>query len=148
MGDPTGLPEPSTVDVRVTTEPIRLCDCEGVPTPSDGALVVFSGVVRNETEGRSVIGLSYEAYKRLAETQMRDIARRAREAHGATAVRLVHRTGDLVVGEISVLAAVSAPHRQAAFDACRFCIDAIKQGAAIWKKELFADGTARWASHA
>lgn len=132
------------VSVAVTEGPIDLSQCESLATPYDGALVIFCGVVRGESEGRSVRGLSYESYNHMAERQMRDIAHAAQAEYGANAVRLVHRTGDLQIGEVSVLAAVSAPHRDAAFGACRFCIDAIKQKAAIWKKETFFDGESRW----
>lgn len=133
------------VTVLVTSAPISVSDCEQLAASSDGALVVFAGLVRDHNEGKAVTGLSYESYVRMAEQQMWGIGIRAQQDHGANRVLLAHRTGDLRVGEVSVVTAVSAPHRDAAFSACRFCIDAIKEGAAIWKKELFATGESRWA---
>lgn len=144
MGDPGGHAGPAPVVVRVTADPIRAPDPAFVSAPSDGALVVFFGIVRDSTEGRAVESLLYEAYDRMAEDQMMQIGDLAREKYGATHVLLVHRTGDLRVGEVSVMTAVSAPHRDSAFLACRFCIDAIKERAAIWKKEIFGDGGSRW----
>lgn len=132
------------ITAKVTSEPLDLSECQKLVTPSDGALVVFSGVVRGQSQGRAVSGLSYEAYGRMAEGQMMEIGRRAQREYGATSVLLVHRTGVLEVGEISVISAVSAPHRDAAFQACRFCIDRVKEKAAVWKKENFADGGSRW----
>lgn len=137
---------PSKVVVKVTSEPIDISEGANTPTPEDGALVVFSGIVRQWSEGRAVSGLSYEAYDLLARQQMAEIGRRAQDEYGASSVFLVHRTGEVKPGEVSVVAAASAPHREAAFAACRFCIDAIKQQAAIWKKETFADGDSRWAA--
>lgn len=135
------------VVVKVSPEPITLAECDTIAAPSDGALVTFSGIVRNETEGRPVSSLMYESYKEMAEIQMADIGQMAAARFGLSSVLLVHRTGNLGVGEVSVLAAVSAPHRGPAFEACRFCIDAIKQKVAIWKKELFSDGGSRWVDH-
>lgn len=134
----------SGLSVRVTPEPISLSECDAIVSPADGALVIFSGWVRNDSEGRAVSGLSYEAYEQMAEEQMREIGLTAQAEYGANSVLLIHRTGDLKVGEVSVITAVSAPHRDSAFSACRFCIDAIKEKAAIWKKEAFVDGASRW----
>lgn len=133
-----------SVTARVTREPIDISGAEMFAGPTDGAVVVFWGVVRDRTAGRSVKGLSYEAYDEMAEEQMVQIGRIAQHEHGAGPVLMVHRTGDLSVGEVSVLVAVAAPHRDAAFGACRFCIDELKRKAAIWKKEIFFDGESRW----
>lgn len=132
------------VTARVTREPIDISQVEMFAGRSDGAVVVFWGVVRDRTAGRSVKGLSYEAYEEMAEEQMVQIGRIAQHEHGAGPVLMVHRTGDLCVGDVSVLIAVAAPHRDAAFEACRFCIDELKRKAAIWKKEIFLDGGSRW----
>lgn len=139
---------PPKVIVQVTSAPIDSSAAGDIAESSDGALVVFSGRVRDENEGRRVSGLEYEAYNRMAEEQMRDIAARAQKEHGAGSVLIIHRTGNLSVGEVSVVTAVSAPHRDAAFRACRFCIDAVKEKAAIWKKEIFVDGSTQWVNGA
>jgi MoaE-MoaD fusion protein len=110
----------------------------------DGAIVTFDGFVRNESHGRATSYLEYEAYEPMALTKMREIAEQLHEKFAIHRVALIHRLGHLQVGETSVLIAVSAPHRAAAFEACRFAIDTLKRTVPIWKKEFFADG-AVWA---
>jgi MoaE-MoaD fusion protein len=106
-----------------------------------GGIVIFSGVVRNETGGRPVKFLEYEAHAPMAEAQMRQIGQtvRARWA-GVKRVAMLHRVGRLEIGESSVLIAVSAAHRGDAFEACRYAIDTLKQTVPVWKKEHFEDG--------
>lgn len=115
----------------------------GVPTPADGAVVLFVGVVRESARGRSVLRLEYEAYGSMAEREMEAIFREMRERFGVLRARVVHRTGPCRVGEPSVAIAVAAPHRAAAFDACRFCIDRLKETVPIWKREVY-EGGAEW----
>jgi molybdopterin synthase catalytic subunit len=112
-----------------------------VDDPGAGGLVIFSGVVRNETGGRPVKFLEYEAHAPMAETKMREIgaAIRARWA-GVKRVAMLHRIGRLEIGESSVLIAVSAAHRGDAFEACRYAIDTLKRTVPVWKKEHFEDG--------
>ena len=112
-----------------------------VDDPGAGGLVIFSGVVRNETGGRSVKFLEYEAHAPMAETKMREIgvAIRARWT-GVKRVAMLHRIGRLEIGESSVLIAVSAAHRGDAFEACRYAIDTLKRTVPVWKKEHFEDG--------
>jgi MoaE-MoaD fusion protein len=112
-----------------------------VEHPGAGGVVVFSGVVRNETSGRSVKFLEYEAHAPMAEAKMREIgtALRARWP-GVKRVAMLHRVGRLPIGEASVLIAVSAAHRQEAFEACRYAIDTLKRTVPVWKKEHFEDG--------
>jgi MoaE-MoaD fusion protein len=110
----------------------------------DGAVVVFDGIVRNHTRGRRTLHLDYEAYEEMAIKQMRGLASKARERFGVRHVTIVHRLGCLEIGETSVLIVVASAHRSAAFEACRWMIDALKQTVPIWKKETFADG-AVWA---
>lgn len=133
--------------MTVTSEPIDISALESVGNTSDGALVVFLGRVRDATDDRAVVGLQYEAYREMAEEQMKHIALEACSRWEIGRVAMIHRTGDLSVSEVSVAVAVSAPHRAAAFDACRFCIDTLKENASIWKKEIFSDGTSSWANH-
>jgi MoaE-MoaD fusion protein len=111
---------------------------------SDGAIVTFDGFVRNESHGRRTLYLEYEAYASMALAKMREIGAEIHERFAIHRVVLLHRLGRLEVGETSVFIAVSAPHRPAAFDACRFAIDTLKRTVPIWKKEYFEDG-AVWA---
>ena len=110
----------------------------------DGAVVVFDGIVRNHSRGRRTLHLDYEAYEEMATRQMRELGGKARERFGVRQVTMVHRLGRLEIGETSVLIVVASAHRSAAFEACRWLIDSVKQTVPIWKKETFADG-AVWA---
>jgi molybdopterin converting factor subunit 1 len=111
----------------------------------DGAVVVFDGIVRNNTRGRATQYLEYEAYEDMAVAQMQQLAARARDLYPVRDIALIHRLGHLEVGETSVLVVVASAHRAAAFDACRWLIDTLKREVPIWKKEVFADG-AVWAA--
>jgi molybdopterin synthase catalytic subunit/molybdopterin converting factor small subunit len=111
----------------------------------DGAVVVFDGIVRNNTRGRRTLHLDYEAYEEMAAKQMAELAAQARERFGVRQVAMVHRLGRLEIGETSVLIVVASAHRGQAFDACRWLIDTLKKTVPIWKRETFADG-AVWAA--
>ena len=111
---------------------------------SDGAVVVFDGIVRDNTRGRRTLHLDYEAYEAMAQKQIAELAAQAVERYGVRGVTLVHRLGRLEVGETSVLIVVASAHRGAAFEACRWVIDTLKKTVPIWKKETFVDG-AVWA---
>lgn len=110
----------------------------------DGAVVVFDGIVRNNTRGRKTLFLIYEAYEEMALRLMNELSTEAISRHGVRSVTLVHRLGRLEVGETSVLIVVASAHRGQAFDACRWIIDTLKKSVPIWKKEHFEDG-AVWA---
>lgn len=110
----------------------------------DGAIVVFDGMVRNNTRGRRTLYLDYEAYEEMALKQMNELAEQALSKYAVRQVTIVHRLGHLEIGESSVLVIVASAHRGAAFDACRWIIDTLKQTVPIWKKETFVDG-AVWA---
>lgn len=110
----------------------------------DGAIVAFDGFVRSESHGRLTGYLEYEAYEPMAVGKMKEIVAHIHEKFRIDRVAMVHRLGRLEIGETSVFIAVSAPHRGAAFDACRYAIDTLKKTVPIWKKEYFADG-AVWA---
>jgi molybdopterin synthase catalytic subunit len=116
----------------------------GVKAGSDGAVCVFDGIVRDNTRGRQTLHLDYEAYREMALEQMRRLAADAVARFGVRDVAMVHRLGQLKVGETSVLIAVASAHRGAACDACRWLIDTLKKKVPIWKKETFVDG-AVWA---
>jgi molybdopterin synthase catalytic subunit len=112
-----------------------------VDDPAAGGIVVFSGVVRNQTDGRPVKFLEYEAHAPMAEAKMREIGAEIRTRwSGVKKVAMLHRIGRLEIGESSVLIAVSAAHRADAFEACRFAIDTLKRTVPVWKKEHFEDG--------
>ncbi len=111
----------------------------------DGAVVVFDGVVRDNTRDRATLYLDYEAYEEMAERQMREMAAEAIGRFNVRQVTLAHRLGRLQIGETSVLIVVSSAHRAAAFEACRWLIDTLKQTVPIWKRETFADGVV-WAA--
>ena len=110
----------------------------------DGAAVVFEGVVRNQTRGRKTLYLDYEAYEEMALREMESLADQALTKFQVRDVAVVHRLGRLEIGETSVLIVVASAHRAAAFEACRWLIDTLKQKVPIWKKEYFEDG-AVWA---
>jgi molybdopterin synthase catalytic subunit len=109
--------------------------------PQDGALCVFTGVVRNHNDGKAVRYLEYEGYEEMVVSIFEEIAREAEKRFGVTRVRIIHRLGRMDIGDTSVVVAASSPHRGEAFEACRFAIDTLKHKAPIWKKEFYADGS-------
>jgi len=127
---------------RVVTEPLSPdAIAAEVDDPGAGGIVIFSGVVRNETGGRPVKFLEYEAHAPMAEVKMREIGESLRARwSGVKRVAMLHRIGRLEIGEASVLIAVSAAHRGDAFEACRYAIDTLKRTVPVWKKEHFEDG--------
>jgi molybdopterin converting factor subunit 1 len=117
---------------------------EQLKAATDGAVVVFEGIVRNHSAGRSTLYLEYEAYEAMAIAKMREIGAEMHEKFSIRRFAMIHRLGHLEIGETAVLIAVCSAHRAAAFDACRFGIDTLKRNVPIWKKEFFRDG-AVWA---
>jgi molybdopterin synthase catalytic subunit len=114
---------------------------------ANGAIVLMSGTVREQTDGKPVIYLDYQAYEPMAIEVFRQIARQIHQTWPDTnRVVIHHRTGKLKIGEISVLVAVGCPHRGEAFAACRYAIDTLKHNAPIWKKEYWSDGSSEWVS--
>jgi len=111
---------------------------------SSGAFVLFEGWVRDHNEGRKVLQLEYEVYEPLAVTEGNAILQEARERFAISLAAAVHRQGLLALTEPAVLVGVSAAHRGAAFDACRYIIDEAKARLPIWKREHYADGTTEW----
>lgn len=111
---------------------------------ADGAIVTFTGTVRDNSRGRKTLHLDYEAYEEMALAQMKQLAATAQSEHGAREVLLIHRLGRIDIGEISVLIAVASAHRAEAYAASRWLIDTLKKTVPIWKKEYFEDG-AVWA---
>jgi molybdopterin converting factor subunit 1 len=105
-----------------------------------GGLVTFTGVVRADSRGKTVVRLTYEAYGAMAEKVLAGIGREAEERWPGVQLAIVHRVGVLVPGEVAVTIAAAAPHRAEAFEACRFAIERLKQDAPIWKREAYTDG--------
>ena len=126
---------------RIISEPIDAAEvAAAVATPRAGAIVTFVGTTRDHNDGRRVIRLEYEAYPEMALNQMRKIGEEAQRQWPIASVAMVHRIGVVPLGEASVVIAVSAGHRQAAFAACHFAIDRLKEVVPIWKKEHFEGG--------
>jgi molybdopterin synthase catalytic subunit len=126
---------------RIQSEPIDAREVEAlVANPGAGALATFSGVVRDHGRGKAVSRLEYEAYPAAAELVLAQIGDEIQERWQTGNVAIVHRIGDLPVGETSVVISVASPHRDAAFEACRYAIERIKEIVPIWKKEHYDDG--------
>lgn len=116
-----------------------------VRAPGFGGVVTFLGVVRHVDErGRSVEALEYEAYDSLALAEFDTIAGEAGERFGNVRIAIAHRVGRVASGEVAVVVCAAAVHRKAAFAACQYAIDAVKARAPIWKREVYADGSAAW----
>ena len=118
-----------------------------VADPAAGGIALFAGAVRDNDHDQRVTGLSYSAHP-SAEAELRRVATKIAEKFAVTAIAAVHRTGDLDIGELAVVAAVSCPHRAEAFDACHALIDELKASVPIWKHQRFADGTTEWVGSA
>jgi molybdopterin synthase catalytic subunit len=111
---------------------------------SAGAVVLFLGTVRRSGEAGSVSGISYEAYRSMSDRRIENVIERAKKRWPVKKVKVVHRVGELRLGEVSVAVAVSAEHRKEAFQACRYIIDNVKSKVPIWKKERLVGGRERW----
>ena len=116
-----------------------------VESPDAGAIDVFIGTVRNQTKGKAVTRLEFEAYESMALRELELIEKNAMLQWPILKIAIVHALGTLEIGEIPVVIAVSSPHRKAAFEACEFIIDELKKSVPIWKKEFFKDGD-HWVS--
>jgi molybdopterin synthase catalytic subunit/molybdopterin converting factor small subunit len=129
----------------ITREPIATHElARQLKAPEDGAVAVFEGIVRNHSRGRQTLYLEYEAYEPMAVSKMQEVGREAKEKFAIDRIGMIHRLGRLEIGETSVAIIVTSAHRRAAFEACQYAIDRLKQIVPIWKKEYFADG-AVWA---
>lgn len=125
---------------RVTDQPLSLDEVvAAVSGPGQGGVVTFSGAVRNETKGRRVLRLEYEAYGEMAVKKLEELGAAAARQWSAR-LAIVHRVGTLAPGELAVVIAASAPHRAEAFAACSFAIEELKRDVPIWKKEVYEDG--------
>ena len=128
-------------NIVISADLLNIQQCiDWVMTPDCGGIDVFIGTVRNATAGKPVLRLEFEAYEKMALSEMQKLADTALQRWPVRRVAIHHRTGILAVGEAPVIIAVAAAHRDAAFEACRFIIDTLKKTVPIWKKEIFEDG--------
>jgi molybdopterin synthase catalytic subunit len=142
--DGTGGPD-DTVRLAAIRESVLSLDevRAAVAGPGAGAIALFAGTVRDNDHDHGVTGLSYNAHP-SAEAELREVAKAIAEKFAVLGVAVVHRVGDLAVGDLAVVAAVSSAHRAEAFDACRELIDELKATVPIWKHQQFTDGTDEW----
>jgi molybdopterin synthase catalytic subunit len=132
---------------HVTIEPLSVQQVNDlVKRPTDGAVVTFDGIVRNNFDGRPVRCLEYEAYAAMAEKKLAEIGAEVQQKFAVGEIAMMHRIGRLEIGESSIVIAVAAPHRHAAFEACAYAMDRVKAEVPVWKKEFFADGADHWVS--
>ncbi len=137
-----------SMSILLSDSPLDVLTCiHSVTSPQSGGIDVFIGTVRNATKGKTVLHLEFEAYAPMAIREMEKIAAKAKEKWPVHTIAIHHRTGKLDIGDIAVIIAVSAAHRDAAFQACRFAIDTLKETVPIWKKEVFEDGEVWVAAH-
>lgn len=127
------------IDTRACIDRMTFSGC--------GGIVNFVGTVRNQTKGRKVLRLEFEAYEKMAIKEMQKIADTAKKQFGVEEILIHHRTGVVPIGEEAVVIVVASPHRKEAFQACEFCIDTLKQTVPIWKKEFFEDGEVWVSAH-
>jgi molybdopterin synthase catalytic subunit len=131
--------------IEITEAPIdHAALTERVRSNQAGAVCTFLGTVREVTGDRRTVLLEYEAYPEMAAKKLAELEGQARARWTILDVAMVHRVGRLDLGEISVVVSVSCPHRNEAFDACRWLIDTLKEVVPIWKRESWADGTEEW----
>lgn len=129
----------------IVSGPIAAADVLArVGGPGDGAVLLFLGTVRDHADGQGVVGLHYEAYREMAEEVLAAIAREAAARLGTDRLVVIHRVGELAIGDVSVAVAVSSPHRAEAYDASRYVIEEIKRRLPVWKQERYAGGTTGW----
>jgi molybdopterin synthase catalytic subunit len=129
--------------IKIVQSPIDLNEVlRSVSSPEAGAIDIFIGTTRNHSNGKEVLSLEYEAYEPMAFKLMETLVAEARQRWAINEMAIVHRVGKVEIGEASVIIAVSAAHRQEAFEACRYAIDALKSDMPIWKKEFFSGGEA------
>jgi molybdopterin synthase catalytic subunit len=129
---------------EITREPLDArAVAERLKTAEDGAIVIFEGIVRNNSKGRATAYLEYDAYEEMALAAMTKIGREIAAEYAIGKIGIVHRLGRLEIGEASVVIVATAPHRRPAFEAALAAIDRLKREVPIWKKEIFSDG-AEW----
>lgn len=137
-----------SIDIQILSTPLMLAQVQQqVSSEGCGGLVFFVGDVRNQTKGKQVLQLEFEAFEPMAIKEMRKIAEDMMRRWPAQKVVFYHRVGVLEVGDTAVIIGVACPHRKSAFEACEYAIDTLKQTVPIWKKEIFEDGVIWVAAH-
>jgi len=132
--------------IEITDQPIDVLKViKAASLHEAGAINTFIGTVRNQTSGKTVLRLEFEAYEPMAVSEIRKIADQANETWSLLSYAVSHRVGVLLPGDIAVVIAVATPHRKASFEACQFMIDSLKKSVPIWKREFFEDGD-QWVS--
>lgn len=136
------------IDIQIKATPLNAQEClDFVTADKVGGIVTFVGTVRNQTKGNRVTKLEFEAYIPMAIKEMKKIAEQASHQWSIEKIAIHHRIGTLQIKEIAVIIAVATPHRKAAFEACQFAIDTLKETVPIWKKEFFEDGEVWVSAH-
>ncbi len=136
------------IQILLTEDQLSPSQCESfIADDAAGGHVIFIGTVRNNTSKKTVLYLDFEAYGSMAEKEMKKIAEQAASKFNVFHIVIHHRIGKLKIGEIPVIIGVSSAHRKAAFEACEYCIDTLKESVPIWKKEFFEDGEVWVAAH-
>ncbi len=136
------------MDIQLIQGSVNVNDVESsVGSPDAGGTVVFIGTVRNQTQSKKVLRLEFEAYEPMALKELEKIAKSIQERWDCLAISIHHGLGVLQIGEVAVAIAISCPHRKAAFEACAYAIDTLKETVPIWKKEYFEDGEVWVAAH-
>jgi len=134
--------------VHITSDPLETKEIISlVSRPGFGGINVFIGAVRDQTKGKKVVRLEYEAYEPMAIAEMTKISNRVIEKWTDAVIAIHHRVGVLKIGEAAVVIVVATPHRDHAFAACKYAIDTLKENVPIWKKEVFEDGEVWVAAH-
>jgi molybdopterin synthase catalytic subunit len=129
---------------EIREEPLSVEEVRAaVSDPGAGGIALFAGTVRDQDGGQGVVRLSYSAHP-SATAELRRVAEKVAAEFGVVALAAVHRVGDLDIGDLAVVVAVSCPHRGEAFEACRQLIDTLKHEVPIWKHQRFADGSSEW----
>lgn len=127
--------------VKISSYPLNFQECyDFVTDPKCGGIAIFIGTVRNTTNNKKVKKLDFSTYEPMALKEMQKIANRAIKKYGITKIAIHHAKGLLKISEIPVIITVSSPHRKAAFDACQYVVETLKETVPIWKKEYFSDG--------
>jgi molybdopterin synthase catalytic subunit len=135
-------------EIKILPTPLNITSAiDWIMSPEAGGIDVFIGTVRNATKGKPVLRLEFEAYEKMAMSEMEKIITEAFKNWPLQKALVHHRTGVLSIGEVPVVIAVAAAHRAAAFEACRYIIDTLKETVPIWKKEVFEDGEVWVAAH-
>ena len=135
-------------DIQIKSSALDAQECiDFVTVESAGGMVVFIGTVRDMTKNKKVVGLEFESYEPMALKEMKKIAERAVDQWPIKKISMHHFVGSLGIKGIAVVIAVTTAHRKAAFEACSFCIDTLKETVPIWKKEIFEDGEVWVAAH-